>query len=126
LAVLLTVSLALFMGPLLFFIGPLARAREPGTLALSRFSERCVQTFGRKWIAPGAASPRRESVLNPDISAMADLITTSTHASRMSILLPDRETIAPFVMACLFPLLPLLLPKISMSVLLEAAKKIFL
>jgi len=118
---LVTLLLAIVLGPLLVFAPQLAQAKRTGLREYGSLAERYVREFDTKWLRGGA--PADEPLVGSgDIQSLADLGNSYEVVRTMRIVPVTRETILQLAAAILIPLLPLML---TMMPLEELLKKLF-
>ena len=107
---------ALFAGPLVFFVGRLAEARRRGTLSYGSLSGEQFRQFEEKWLP----ARRSADLLGAsDFSAVIDLHSTVAEGHRMRNLPFQTRDLVPLILCALAPFLPLLAQKIPMEEVLK-------
>jgi hypothetical protein len=102
----------LYLGPLLVFLPPLARARRKGLLEFSSLANRYDQAFIDKWIK-GRGETGEPLLGTSDIQSLADLGNSFLFARQMKLIPFDVRTIiqmSVFASVPMLPLLPLVMP----------------
>jgi len=118
---LVTLLLAIVLGPLLVFAPQLAQAKRTGLREYGTLAERYIREFDTKWLRGGA--PADEPLVGSgDIQSLADLGNSYEVVRGMRITPVTRDTILQLAAATLIPLLPLML---TMMPLEELLKKLF-
>lgn len=118
---LVTLLLAIVLGPLLVFAPQLAQAKRKGMREYGALAERYVREFDTKWLRGGA--PVDEPLVGSgDIQSLADLGNSYEVVRSMRIVPVTRDTIVQLAAATLVPFLPLML---TMMPLEELLKKLF-
>lgn len=118
---LVTLLLAIVLGPLLVFAPQLAQAKRTGLREYGGLAERYVREFDAKWLRGGA--PADEALVGSgDIQSLADLGNSYEVVRSMRIAPVSRDTILRLAAATLIPLLPLML---TMMPLEELLRKLF-
>lgn len=118
---LVTLLLAIVLGPLLVFAPQLAQAKRTGLREYGGLAERYVREFDTKWLRGGA--PADEALVGSgDIQSLADLGNSYEVVRSMRIAPVTRDTILRLAAATLIPLLPLML---TMMPLEELLRKLF-
>jgi hypothetical protein len=119
--ILVTLLLAIVLGPLLVFAPQLAEAKRTGMREYGALAERYVREFDTKWLRGGA--PADEPLVGSgDIQSLADLGNSYEVVRSMRIVPVTRDTIVQLAAATLVPFLPLML---TMMPLEELLKKLF-
>ncbi len=119
--VLVTLLLAIVLGPLLVFAPQLGQAKRTGLREYGAVAERLVREFDAKWVRGGA--PADELLVgNNDISSLGDLGSCYEAVRSMRIVPLTKDTIVQLAAATLVPFLPLML---TMMPLEELLKKLF-
>lgn len=102
------VVLLLAFGPLLFFLGSIARARREGLLDFDRLAQRYVHEFQAKWLS--GTQPKDEALVgSADIQSLADLASSSEIVRDMHMLPVTLRGMAVVAVVTLLPVAPLLL-----------------
>lgn len=118
----LGVLLVLTLLPLLFFAGPLARARRHGLRQYGTLAQRYVQAFHGKWVSP--TLPAGEDLLgSADVQSLADLSTSFDLVREMRTFPVSPRQAVGLLAAAALPLAPLLLTQFSLLTILEKALK---
>lgn len=118
---LVSLLLAIVLGPLLVFAPQLAQAKRTGLREYGTVAERLVRQFDTKWVRGGA--PADELLVgNNDISSLGDLGNCYEAVRSMRIVPLTRDTIVQLAAATLVPFLPLML---TMMPLEELLKRLF-
>jgi hypothetical protein len=115
---LVTLLLAIVLGPLLVFAPQLAQAKRTGLREYGAVAERLVRQFDTKWVRGGA--PADELLVgNNDISSLGDLGSCYEAVRSMRIVPLTRDTILQLAAATLVPFLPLMLTMMPLEELLR-------
>lgn len=121
--IMLTVVLALFLGPLLVFCPALARSRWSAVVAYGSLVVRHNRGFDEKWI--GGPSRDSEPLLGaPDISSLADLGSSFRVVSTMRVAPFSRWTVLILALATVLPALPFLLLVVPMHDVVEVLARV--
>ena len=117
--------LVLFLGPLLFFTPALFMKKDPLLLADAQFGGVITTEFQKRWIENSsiAGSSDKTALDRPDLSAFTDYITIFASATRMRIILIDKLSLIPFLVATLIPLFALLLVRLPLKEIFELVAK---
>jgi hypothetical protein len=108
LAIILTLVIGVFLGPLTLFLPKLTAARLRGIRRHNHFAARYVQEFEAKWLDTDRPLP--EPLLgSADIQSLADLDNTARDVRAMRIVPVSPRIVSIYVMAVIVPMLPLLL-----------------
>jgi hypothetical protein len=120
-AIYVLVAVAIVMAPLFVFGPILIRTKRTGLLRYGGLATEYTSSFQKKWI--GAPLPREEALLGTgDIQSLADLGNSYSFIEKMGPLPTGPRTPIAFALACLIPMVPLLL---TMMPLKEVVKMIF-
>lgn len=110
--------------PLLFFMIPLARAKQKALIEYGTVACDYVNDFHSKWIEQ---DPKKNELLgNNDIQSLADLSTSFNVSNEMRIVPFSRNTIIKIFLINALPLFPLLLTMVPFSSIIKTMIKIFL
>lgn len=128
--------LLLFLGPLLFFTPALFMKKDPLLLEDAQFGGVITAEFQSRWIddalrvahSAGARRrpsriPQQEALDRSDLSAFTDYITIFANATRMNVVLIDKLSLMPFLIATLIPLLALLLARLPLKEIFQLIAK---
>jgi hypothetical protein len=117
--------LLLFLGPLLFFTPALFMKKDPLLLADAQFGGVITKEFQRRWIdiPTIAESSDRTALDRTDLSAFTDYITIFASATRMKVVLIDKLSLIPFLVATLIPLFALLLTRLPLKEIFQLVAK---
>jgi hypothetical protein len=117
-AAVVAVVVLVFLGPLLFFVPPLATAKRTALREYGHLARRYVDEFDDKWLRGQA--PRDEPLIgSADIQSLADLANSFEVISSMRTLPVTRDTVFQLVGMTLLPIVPLLLTMLSPEELLK-------
>jgi hypothetical protein len=105
LAVLMALEVALFIGPLLLFTGPLIKLRQRGILELGGLGTRYARGFEHKWLR---GEPVETVLGTPDLQSLADFGNVFERVVKIRPLPIERALVAMLLLVILFPVLPLL------------------
>ena len=118
---LVTLLLAIVLGPLLVFAPQLAQAKRTGMREYGALAERYVREFDSKWLR-GGAPVDEQLVGSGDIQSLADLGNSYEVVRSMRIVPMTKDTILQLAAATLVPFLPLMLTMMPVE---ELLKKLF-
>lgn len=124
-AVYVIVAVVLFMSPLLVFSPILIKMKRIGLLRYGALATEYTSSFQKKWIR----SPllREEPLLGTgDIQSLADLGNSYSFIEKMGILPTGPRTPLVFVLACLIPMVPLLLTMMPLKEVVKMVVKVIL
>jgi hypothetical protein len=110
--------LLLALGPLLFFIGQLRRAKIRGNREYAALAERYVREFDAKWLRGGAA-PGEPLIGSADIQSLADLNSSFGTVRTMSVVPFGKQAVIELAVGTLLPIAPLLLTMMPMEELIK-------
>ena len=117
--------LLLTLLPILFFAGPLARARRRGLKEYGILAQRYVQQFERKWVRP--ETPGGDELLgSADVQSLADLSTSFDIVREMQTIPVSLRQAVQLLVVAAVPLVPLLLTQFSLATILEKGFKFLL
>lgn len=117
------VLLAIFLGPMLVFVLPLARVKRRGLLEYGALAQDYVRAFDLKWLRGGA--PADEALIGSgDIQSLADLANSFAVVREMRIAPISRPAVLLFVGAILAPIAPLMLTIVPADELLTTLVKL--
>jgi hypothetical protein len=108
----------LVFGPLLAFVGQLARAKRTGLGEFGSLAARYVREFDGKWLRGGAA-PGEPLVGTADLQSLADLGNSFEVVKGMRLAPVTRDAILQLGAATLLPIVPLLLTMMPWDELLK-------
>lgn len=115
---LVSLMLAIVLGPMLVFAPQLAQAKRTGLREYGMLAHRYVREFDSKWLRGGA--PADEPLVGSgDIQSLADMGNSFEVIRGMRILPVTRDTILQLAIATLIPFVPLLLTMMPLEALLE-------
>ena len=117
LVVVVAFLLVIVLGPLLFFMPHLSRARRVGLREYGTLAQRYVREFDAKWLRGGAGD---EPLLgSADVQSLADLGNSFEIVRSMRVLPISRDTVLQLAVITLLPVAPLLLTMVSAEELLK-------
>jgi hypothetical protein len=117
--------LVIVLAPLCVFTPKLAAARLAGLRTYGRLASDYVVGFAGKWTR-GATAEREPLLGSADIQSLADLDNSFAIVREMRIVPFGRQTIMPFLVAIVLPLLPLGLTMFSLEELLKRLIRVVL
>jgi hypothetical protein len=116
-------GVVIILGPLLFLVGPLYRARRDALVAFGDLAQEYARRFQVRWIGPGQPD-YRELLGSSDIQSLADLGNSFQTVQHMRVLLVSK-TLLMVTMACAaLPHLVLPLLKYPITVLVSDLARI--
>jgi hypothetical protein len=110
-AVFAVVVFGMIAGPLLFFIGPLVRAKQEGRLKYGALAQRHDQLFADRWIRSADGNPLGE----PAISSLADIGTGFSYVQQMRLVPLGKPSLLLLAVVSISPVLPLLPIKLDVE-----------
>jgi len=116
------ISIAMVLGPLVFFSPHLLRAKRRGQLEHGALASRHDRLFERHWLRADAGDPLGD----PSISSLADLGTSYGPIDRMRPLPIGRRSLIGLLVVCLAPALPAVLTRVPLPEMLARAAKALL
>ncbi len=102
------IILLFFVFPLLFFLLPMARAKDEALLAYEGLAERYLLTFDRKWVESKPRVPEAHDLAEADFSGATDLISLVKGVREMKVYPVTKEGLLPLVIAIVLPFLPVI------------------
>lgn len=117
------VMVAVMVGPLVFFKGPLGKAKQRAVLRCGALASRQLRAFEEKWL--GANTPAAGEMLRaPDFSAVGDFNPTVNAMQKMNTLPFWPKQLVPLVVAALLPFLPVAAMEIPLKEILMQVWKL--
>ena len=117
-AAVVALVLIISLGPLLFFMQQLRRAKIRGNREYGILAERYVREFDTKWLRGGA--PDGEPLIgSADIQSLADLNSSYGTVRNMSIIPFGRQAVTELAVGTLVPIAPLLLTMMPLEELIK-------
>jgi hypothetical protein len=122
-AVYVLVAVAIIMAPLSVFSLLLLKTKRIGLLSYGTLATEYTSSFQKKWI--GARLPREEGLLGTgDIQSLADLGNSYSFIEKMGPLPTGPRTPIVFALACLIPMVPLLLTMMPLKEVVKMLLKV--
>jgi hypothetical protein len=125
LAVTIALSVCLFTGPLLSFVGPLRRARLRGVLEYGGLAGALGSRLEERWIHSGRRVDG-DALAVPDFSATTDLYSIAGNVRRMALVPLGLRDLLVVAVATLLPFLPLVLLRVPLEEVLRGLATLFL
>ena len=124
-AVYVVITLIVLTAPLLLFAGTLLKTKRNGLNEYGTLSTKYSGEFHRKWIL--REDPNREPLLGTgDIQSLADLGNSYALVQKMKAIPIELRTILHLIVACLLPLVPLLLTVMPLKEILKLLMKVMM
>jgi hypothetical protein len=122
-AIYVLVAVAIVMAPLFVFSPILIRTKRIGLFQYGTLATEYASSFHKKWI--GASSSREEGLLGTgDIQSLADLGNSYSFIEKMGPLPTGPRTPVIFALACLIPMVPLLLTMMPLKEVVKMLLKV--
>lgn len=119
------VTVCIVLAPLLVFSPILLQTKRTGLLRYGTLATEYTSSFQRKWV--DAPRPREEELLGTgDIQSLADLGNSFSFIEKMGPLPVGPRTPLIFAVACLIPMVPLLLTMMPLGEILKMLFKVML
>jgi hypothetical protein len=115
----------IILGPLLFLVGQLYRARRDALVAFGALSQEYSRRFQQRWIGPGQPD-YRDLLGSGDIQSLADLGNSFQNVQRMRVLLVNKTLLLVTVASAALPHVVLPLLKYPVTVLVLDLAKIII
>jgi hypothetical protein len=119
--VVVLLSVAAVLGPLLVFVPRLAAAKRAGLKAYGHLGKRYIDEFEAKWLR---GAPNEALVGSADVQSLADMAGSYDVVREMRTLPVTRDMLVQLAVMTLLPLAPLLLTLVSLEELLGRLAKI--
>jgi hypothetical protein len=113
----LALSMALFLGPLLAFVGPIYEARERALLEYGRLATHHHLAFHRKWVEQ--SHDGEELMGSTDPSSAADLNASVETARGLHLVPVDRAAVLQLLVAAGVPLLAVIANQVPLAEVLQ-------